>query len=358
MFGKKSPHSRIPSIFRRKPWYEKLPVPLKDSAGKAAGPFRFLLNVMRNARVLAPGWLKFAVVLALGAVLGAGIMKWRHASTDVVVVVGKTAIPAPYFYHRLEMAAGPQVLATILDEELSTQYALKHHLLPSLAAVNARMKTAQARPDFQENLRRSHQTLADVRRSIGLQLIRESMMTGSIDVSDSDVKAYYAAQTDPRNPNARYLVPSTVYLKVVVSPDKGRIGKAWTELQRGAAFAEVARKYSQDDTAQAGGVMPPLVRGQSKGASVPGFEDTVFGMTPGQTLPPKQFAGLWWILSCQENIPANVTPFQSVAQQCREAARISRGVAANLSHVTADLRTFRQQTRVQLFWDQYLKDLQ
>ena len=103
--------------------------------------------------------------------------------------------------------------------------------------------------------------------------------------------------------------------------------------------------------------MPPLVRGRSAASHVPGLEDAIFAMSPGEVSRPKQYAGLWWMILCVSRTASRVTPFEEVKDECQTALKIQKGERTNGAQLKAEFEQFRQNEKLQVFWNHYYFDL-
>jgi len=120
-------------------------------------------------------------------------------------------------------------------------------------------------------------------RQVRYVLITPDRVRAEVSVSDSDVKAYYVQHlSDYRVPErvklARILFKTAGKSPAEVTGIEKQAEDALKQIRAGGNFAELARKYSQDTTAQNGGEVGWIVRGQTEKA----FEDTAFSLKPGQ----------------------------------------------------------------------------
>ena len=120
-------------------------------------------------------------------------------------------------------------------------------------------------------------------RSIRYVLIDLDHVRSQVNVSDDELHAYYSSHID------QYRVPERVKAAQIlfktagksdaeIAKDKQTAQDVLGQIHKGADFAEMAKKYSQDTTASQGGDLGWIQRGQTDKA----FEDTAFSLQPGQ----------------------------------------------------------------------------
>lgn len=78
-----------------------------------------------------------------------------------------------------------------------------------------------------------------------------------VSVSEDDIRNYYYTTYAKGKP-----VPNAYQVEIVTQTDRAKIETARRELMNGAVFADVAKKYSDDDTAATGGALGTLTEEQ------------------------------------------------------------------------------------------------
>ncbi len=124
------------------------------------------------------------------------------------------------------------------------------------------------------------------RRDVENQLLKQRLIQkklAEVNVSNGEVREFYNRFKDslPAQPAAIKL--SHVLLSVEATPTtaeavRTQLTQVLAEIESGLDFSEAAKKYSEDPTAQSGGDLGWL----SKGDLVGTFEDAAFQLTPGQ----------------------------------------------------------------------------
>lgn len=300
-------------------------------------------------------WVVAALIamFGIGFAGGAALMRQRYHAHDTVASVNGVVIYAPDFHNRVESVAGTQVLGQMLNEEMIRQFAKTVGALPSEAQVEARFKEISGLPTYGPYLVASHKSEDDVKKDIRFELTQANILGNGQTATDAEIRAYYDANADRQNPKARFFTPDTTTISVIITPVEEDARKAVSELHQGADFAAVAKTYSKDPSSRQGGVLPAVQRGRSNASRVPGLEQATFGLSAGQQLGPRKFAGAWWIIRCLDKKPEHLLPFEQVKDECRIAVLTSKGANANGKQMLDRLTEFKKKADLRIFWSKY-----
>jgi foldase protein PrsA len=146
--------------------------------------------------------------------------------------------------------------------------------------------------DYQKFLKDQGQTNEDVLMRVRLDLlsqkIRDKVTKGKDKVTDQQIEDYY-------NKNkSQFAQPERRDLSIVLTKpkDKAKAEQAKQELENGASFKEVAKKYSIDDASKAqGGKLPAVAKGQQEKA----FDDAIFKAKKGKISGPVKTQFGWYV---------------------------------------------------------------
>jgi foldase protein PrsA len=146
--------------------------------------------------------------------------------------------------------------------------------------------------DYQKFLKDQGQTNEDVLMRVRLDLlsqkIRDKVTKGKDKVTDQQIEDYY-------NKNkSQFAQPERRDLSIVLTKpkDKAKAEQAKQELENGASFKEVAKKYSIDDASKAqGGKLPAVAKGQQEKA----FDDAIFEAKKGKISGPVKTQFGWYV---------------------------------------------------------------
>ena len=291
------------------------------------------------------------LMFVLGA--GAATLWGHHAATAPVAVVNGEAIGAQEFEHRLDLAAGANVMQQLIDEKLQAQYAAKQNVLPSEAAVEDKYKLQSQAAGFADSLKKARQTPDDAKLGIRNALIQQALVGKGVTVTDEDIRHFYEANTDPRNAQARYYRPETVSVAVILSDKPDDIKNALHDLASGAPFTQVAAHYSKDSSKANGGLLPPIRRGSTDAQKFPGLENALMALKPGQQLDTFKTANMLWIIRCVEHGAEARIPYEQVKDECRQGALLTKGAQANGQTLQTQMQAFRRDAKIDLLRSEY-----
>ncbi len=167
-------------------------------------------------------------------------------------------------------------------------------------------------------------------------VIDTAKLAESTPVTQADLQAYYNQHQD------EFRIPETVTVRhiLIKTPTPGPDGKVdekgveaakakaedvQKQLQAGASFDELAKKYSEDPgSAQNGGLLPPL----TKGRTVPEFEQAAFNTPKGQTTGVIRTSYGFHIIRIEDKQTARVKPLDEVKAQIEPAIKQQKAGAA------------------------------
>ncbi|WP_320671019.1 peptidyl-prolyl cis-trans isomerase [Patulibacter defluvii] len=149
----------------------------------------------------------------------------------------------------------------------------------------------------------------DQRNQLILQKLQTKITKENGKVTDKDVQDYY-------NKNkAQFTQPETRGLHVVLTKTEAKAKAAKAELEKGAAFAKVAKKYSVDQvTRNAGGKLSGVAKGQQER----GLENAAFGAKKDELVGPVKTESGWYVVRVDNITPAKTTPFDKVKDMLKQ----------------------------------------
>jgi parvulin-like peptidyl-prolyl isomerase len=306
---------------------------------------------------LLPMVIGGAVLFVLGLAMGS-VLAHRNDDAPLATVNG-IPIDQKAYNHRCETviannaAIGQQVMRQMVMDELALQYAAKQGVTPTEAEIDQKYNEAIKGPNFADNLKKSLQTQDDLKRAVKVQLAQTNVITKGVTVTDDDIKAFYKQNTDPKNPQARYYTPDAVQIAAIISDKEADINSALHDLASGAAFAQVAQKYSKDKSGANGGLLPAIRRGTLNNQKFPGLENQLFSLKTGMQADKIKVGSTFWLVRCVGRSLESSKPFDQVKEECREGALLTKGINANGKNVQADYQNFIKSADIKAVQPQY-----
>jgi foldase protein PrsA len=159
---------------------------------------------------------------------------------------------------------------------------------------------------YQAQLKKSGLTEEQVREDVRAQILSEELfkkVTKDAKVTDADIAKFYREHPD------QYQVPEQRDIAHILVKKKALADQLYTQIQGGANFAALAKKYSQDPGSKNSGGKMTISRGQT----VAPFDQTAFLMKNGQVSHPvKTEFGYHVIKALSAVKAAKTTPLNDV----------------------------------------------
>ena len=165
---------------------------------------------------------------------------------------------------------------------------------------------------FEKQLKEQGITEKQVRNDIRAQIVSEKIfaqVTRDVTVSDEDIQKYYEKN------KAQYSQPESRDVRHILVKTKKQADALYTQLQNGADFATLAKKFSEDTGSKANGGKLTI----SKGQTVAPFDQTAFLLKVNDiSKPVKTEFGYHIIQPLSATKPAKVTPLKEVRASIKQ----------------------------------------
>jgi peptidyl-prolyl cis-trans isomerase C len=116
------------------------------------------------------------------------------------------------------------------------------------------------------------------------------------------------------------VLPERVRLRQILTETRERAAAAVAELERGADFADVARRYSEDPSAPYGGLQGELAREDLPEE----FAEVIFALAPGERSGIVEADYGYHVFLVTERLPGRVVPFDEAEPALSERIRGER----------------------------------
>lgn len=167
------------------------------------------------------------------------------------------------------------------------------------------------RAKLDAQLKQQGYTEAAFRDDVRAQLLSEGIvenLTKDAEVTDADVKAYYAAN------KAQFAVAESRDVRHILVKTKAEADDVVQQLEGGAAFAALAKKVSQDPGSAASGGKLSIKRGET----VAPFDKAAFALAVNEVSAPIKTEFGWHVIEPLSPVtPASTTLLKDVEEQIR-----------------------------------------
>jgi parvulin-like peptidyl-prolyl isomerase len=165
---------------------------------------------------------------------------------------------------------------------------------------------------YEKAVKQQGLTDEQAREAIRQQLVSQALfkkVTGTVKVSDADIKAYYASH------KSQYVQPESREVRHILVPKKALADSLYAQLKAGANFAKLAKRYSKDPGSAANGGKLTV----SKGQTVAEFDKAAFSLKKGQlSAPVKTQYGYHIIQALSAVKPATTTTLDKVRASIKQ----------------------------------------
>jgi parvulin-like peptidyl-prolyl isomerase len=142
---------------------------------------------------------------------------------------------------------------------------------------------------FQAELKKQNLDLGQVRDDVRASVIQNKIyekVTAGVQVSDKDVTDYY------KKNKTQYVQPESRDVRHILVKKKALADQIYQQLQNGASFAALAKKYSTDPSSKDSGGKLTI----SKGRQVPEFDKVAFALKAHQLGKPVKTTYGWHVI--------------------------------------------------------------
>lgn len=272
-----------------------------------------------------------AVLCLLAAIVAAGCAAGRRSvPVNGVAVVGDTLVTKRQ-YERLCVRQGcavptsteqaafrAQVVTVLVERAQLEQKAAELGIEVSREECDRRLEGliqqyfAGSHRRYDEQLRQQGLNEAQVVADICAQVLQEKVhaeVTKGVEVSDKEIETAYSKN------KRQYVKPATREVRHILVKRKELADSLYSQLQGGADFATLVKKYSQDPPSKGQGGKLTISRGQT----VPPFDKSAFSLATRTISKPIKTGYGWHIIQPLTRVARSKTaPFSRVRDAIRQ----------------------------------------
>ena len=182
---------------------------------------------------------------------------------------------------------------------------------------------------YQAELAKAGITDAQVRDQVRIEILTNKIyeaVTKKVTVTDADVQAYYDQNA------TKYQQPASREVRHILVKTEAQAQKLHDQIQSGADFAKLAKKYTQDTASKADGGKFTAFKGRTAAP----FDKFVFSAKTGELSDPIKTEFGWHVIEVLSAVkPATTTPLDQVKDQIKSTLLTTKQNAAMKAWIAA-----------------------
>jgi peptidyl-prolyl cis-trans isomerase C len=242
----------------------------------------------------------------------------KKDTTPVLAKVNGTSITQKQF--ETELKNLPPQLQPMAQSPDGRKELLDSMIIREIVYQDAQKQGIESSPDFTDRL-------DEVKKKLMVELDLKKKLDAEIKLSDDDLKKVYEQYKE------KFKTDEQIRASHILVKDEKTAQEVLTKLKKGEAFADLAKKYSSDSTAEKGGDLGWF----DKGKMVPEFDKAAFALKDGETSGIVKSNFGFHIIKAVGRRPAGYAPFEEVKEQIKAAILPSKQQEV-FQKVKADLK--------------------
>lgn len=243
------------------------------------------------------------VALSLLALTGCGKGSSKVSKKDttpVLATVNGTAITQKMF--ETELKNLPPQLQPMAQSQDGRKELLDSMIIREIVYQDAQKQGIEKSPDFTERL-------DEVKKKLMVELDLKKKLDNEVKLSDEELKKVYDQYKE------KFKSDEQIKASHILVKDEKTAQEVEAQLKKGANFADLAKKYSTDSTAEKGGDLGWF----DKGKMVPEFDKAAFALKDGEVSGIVKSNFGYHIIKVIGHRPAGYVPFDEVKEQIKAA---------------------------------------
>lgn len=262
-----------------------------------------------------------AVAFSLLALPGCGKKSATSAKKDTTPVLAKvngTGITQKQF--ETELKNLPPQLQPMAQSQDGRKELLDSMIIREIVYQDAQVQGIEKSPEYAERME-------EVKKKLLVELALKKKLDAEIKLSDDELKKVYEQYKE------KFKSDEQIRASHILVKDEKTAQEVEAQVKKGKDFADLAKKYSTDSTAEKGGDLGWF----DKGKMVPEFDKAAFALKDGETSGIVKSNFGYHIIKVVGHRPAGYVPFDEVKDQIKAAILPSKQQEAFMK-IKADLK--------------------
>jgi foldase protein PrsA len=223
---------------------------------------------------------KTIAILAALVVVAVAVFIFLSTRSEVVAKVGKQSITKDNLYTFFVEQNGEAALETLITKNVIEQEVEKEKVSVSEKDIDTELQglieSYGGEETFNQQLATSGLTMEDVEEDVKTNLQIEKLLESSIKITDEEMKTYFDENKDS------FAKTKQVKASHILVADEATAKEVKEKLDAGEDFAELAKEYSTDGSAESGGDLGFF----GEGSMVAEFEEAAFSLEVDEISEP------------------------------------------------------------------------
>lgn len=223
---------------------------------------------------------KTIAILAALVVVAVAVFIFLSTRSEVVAKVGKQSITKDNLYTFFVEQNGEAALDTLITKNVIEQEVEKEKVSVSEKDIDTELQglieSYGGEETFNQQLATSGLTMEDVEEDVKTNLQIEKLLESRIKITDEEMKTYFDENKDS------FAKTKQVKASHILVADEATAKEVIEKLDAGEDFAELAKEYSTDGSAESGGDLGFF----GEGSMVAEFEEAAFSLEVDEISEP------------------------------------------------------------------------